>query len=198
VALARRLLAQSAHVAAASLKSGRIGDGEWVMLRDVLPKLRTLPIWLSDQTVSLEEIAALVRGFSETPPLGLVIVDYLQLVRAPESVKDRRLQVEHVSQGLKGLALAHRMPVLCLSSLSRPASGRGDRETRPTLDRLRESGELEHDADIVLFLHREFQQAKTEIIVAKNRDGRTGTAELLFRPEYVAFDEVASREDPDA
>lgn len=194
LALARRILAQAARVSASSIKSGRIGDGEWVLIRSTLPKLRTLPLWLTDQTVSLEEITTLVAGFVETPPIGLLIIDYLQLVRAPAAVKDRRLQVEHVSQGLKTLALARRIPVLCLSSLSRVSAEAKDK--RPTLDRLRESGELEHDADIVLFLHREFDQAETEVIVAKNRDGRTGSAKLLFRPEYVAFDEPSERPEP--
>lgn len=195
LALARRILAQAARVSASSLKSGRIGDGEWVLLRSTLPKLRTLPLWMTDQTITLADITTLVRGFAESPPLGLVIVDYLQLVRAPAEVKDRRLQVEHVSQGLKAMALERHLPVLCLSSLSRISADVKDK--RPTLDRLRESGELEHDADIVLFLHREFDQAETEVIVAKNRDGRTGTAHLLFRSEFVAFDEASERREPD-
>jgi replicative DNA helicase len=196
VALARRLLAQSARVSASALKSGRIGDGEWVLIRSTLPKLKTLPLWLTDQTVSLDEITTIVEGFADTPPLRLLIIDYLQLVRAPDTVRERRLQVEYVSQGLKALALAQGFPILCLSSLSRTSAE--TKEKRPTLDRLRESGELEHDADIVLFLHREFDKAETEVIVAKNRDGRTGTAHLLFRPEYVAFDEPSERPDPDA
>jgi replicative DNA helicase len=93
-----------------------------------------------------------------------------------------------VSQGLKSLAMSARLPVLCLSSLSRPEKGAGDR--RPVLADLRESGELEHDADIVLFLHRGFQQEETTLIVAKNRDGRVGETPLRFRPEFVAFEQA--------
>jgi replicative DNA helicase len=122
-------------------------------------------------------------------PLALLVVDYLQLIRAPREIKERRHQVEAISQGLKTLALQYRVPVLCLSSLSR-ASG-DDRNRPPTLSSLRESGELEHDADIILLLHRQYHEANTVCTVAKNRDGRLGTVNLLFRSDFVAFDEAA-------
>jgi replicative DNA helicase len=186
------MLAQAARVPAAALKSGRLGDGEWILVRDTLPKLKALPVWLTDRAVTLDEITTVVNGFAETPPLGLLVVDYLQLVRAPETIRDRRLQVEHVSQGLKELAVRHGIPVLCLSSLSRPPSEAKDK--RPTLASLRESGELEHDADVVLFLHREPHEAETDLIVAKNRDGRVGIVPLLFQAESVAFDPAPARE----
>jgi hypothetical protein len=185
-AITRRMVSQAARVSAASLRRGRLGDGEWVLLRDALPKLRGLPVWLTDQAVMLEEIQALVRGFAGPPPLGLVLVDYLQLVRGPQGVRDRRLEVEGVSRALKELAVERKVPIICLSSLARPADGR---ERRPTLASLRESGELEHDADVVLLLHRELGQAETECIVAKNRDGRVGIVRLRFLAESVGFEE---------
>jgi replicative DNA helicase len=119
--------------------------------------------------------------------IHLLIVDYLQLVTAPKEIRDRRLQVEHVSQGLKSLAMSSQVPVLCLSSLSRPPTGTNP---EPTLASLRESGELEHDADIVMFLHRK-DDATTLCIVAKNRDGATGVTSLVFKPEFVSFHEYA-------
>jgi replicative DNA helicase len=111
----------------------------------------------------------------------------------PDGIRDRRLQVEAVSQGLKELAMRARLPVLCASSLARPG---GDRERRPTLSDLRESGELEHGADIVIFLHRDMTSAGTELIVAKNRDGGVGIVTLSFHAQTVSFREVSPREDP--
>src|SRR5262249_10091203 len=150
LALTRRLVAQAARGAASSLRRARLTDQEWNGLHQTLPKLRGLPIWLTDQLVTAGEIQTLVRGFAGSVPLGLVVVDYLQLVRGP-SERDRRLEVEAVSQTLKTLAVERQIPILCLSSLARPVDRTA---TRPTLASLRESGELEHDADIVLLLHR--------------------------------------------
>lgn len=190
MALARRLLAQTARVSASSLKSGRIGDGEWIFINQALPKLRDLPLWLTDQAIHLEEIERIVERFTPSP--SMLIVDYLQLVRAPADIKDRRLQVEAVSQALKTLAVRRSIPVLCLSSLARLQGGS---DAEPILASLRESGELEHDADIVILLHRKRMAQETKCIVAKNRDGREGTTHLLFRAEHTAFEEASDRQE---
>jgi len=190
-ALARRMMSQEAQVSALSLRHGRLGGGEWELLRSALPALRALPIWLTDEAERIEEIGGLVRGWTATPPLGLVIVDYLQLVRAPREIRERRLQVEAVSQGLKALAVDAHIPVLCLSSLARAQEG--DKSRRPTMADLRESGELEHDADVILLLHRPPMEHQTEAIMAKVRDGAVGIATLTFHPETVRFTEVSER-----
>lgn len=190
-ALARRLMAQEAQVSALALRRGRLEPGELVLLRSALPGLRALPIWLTDEAERLEEIIGLARGFEKTPPLGLVIVDYLQLVRAPREIRERRHQVEAVSQALKALAVDASVPVICLSSLARATDG--DRSRRPTMADLRESGELEHDADVILLLHRPPMERATEGIVAKNRDGSVGLVSMLFHPETVRFTEVSER-----
>jgi len=190
LALARRMVAQDGRVEAARLKRGDFDLDAHTRVQASLQRLRGLPIWLTDEAVSLGEITALVAGWSGPVARGLLIVDYLQLVRAPAEIKERRFQVEAVSQALKTLAVQSQCPVLCLSSLSRPVEGR---DRRPTLASLRESGELEHDADIVLLLHREPGKTETECTVAKNRDGRTGTVMLTFRPEFVAFEEASGR-----
>jgi replicative DNA helicase len=188
-ALARRFIAQDARVDATALRTDRLAAGEQVLVREARRRLGTLPIWLTDAAVSLDEITGCVTAWPESP-LGLLLIDYLQLVRAPVGIRERRLQVEAVSQGLKTLALQARLPIVCLSSLSRPPDGR---DRKPTLSSLRESGELEHDADVVLLLHREFAEPETVCEVAKNRDGRVGVARLLFRAEWVAFDEASAR-----
>jgi replicative DNA helicase len=192
LALGRRLLVQEARVDAARVRGRRLSEEERGSVEEGLRRLRGLPVWLTDQAVSLRQITSLVAGWSASPHLDLLVVDYLQLVRAPRDIRERRLQVEALSQALKTLAVEHGLAVLCLSSLARTRDERG-RDRRPTLADLRESGELEPDADVVLLLHREVMQPETEVIVAKNRDGRVGIARLLFRAESVAFDEPSDR-----
>ncbi len=185
--LVRRFLSQTSRIPATTIKIGRFTPEQNTALLAAMGALTPLPMWLDDQILSVAEITQTVKDWTLSPPLGLLIVDYLQLVQAPRQIRDRRLQVEAVSQGLKTLAMQCQLPVLCLSSLSRPEKGSSP-DRRPGLADLRESGELEHDADIVLFLHRGFQEEETELIVAKNRDGRVGTTTLRFRPECVAFE----------
>jgi replicative DNA helicase len=189
--LMRRIIAQDSRIPASTIKSGFFTDAEYHVLTTSYGQLATLPLWLCDQALSLADIIRLVERWAFTPALGLVIVDYLQLVQAPREIRDRRLQVEAVSQGLKTLAMRCEVPVLCLSSLSRPEKGT---DRKPVMADLRESGELEHDADVILFLHRGFQEEETTLIVAKNRDGRVGETHLRFRPEYVAFDQAPEGE----
>lgn len=190
MALVRRLVAQDGKISASELRRNVVCVADMSRIAESFERLSGLDLWLTDEAVSLKDISQLVA----TPPppspaWGLVIVDYLQLVRSPDSVKDRRLQVEAVSQGLKGLALEHKLPVLCLTSLRRPQIN----GTRPTMADLRESGELEHDADIIILLHREPDEPGkppntiVECDVAKNRDGETGRRDLIFSPRYVSF-----------
>jgi len=190
LSLARRLVAQDGQIPASELRRNVVAYADMGRMSASFERLSGLDLWLTDEAVSLKDISQLV----DTPPAGrpawgLVIVDYLQLVRSPESVKDRRLQVEAVSQGLKGLALEHKIPVLCLTSLRRPQVN----GTRPTMADLRESGELEHDADIIILLHREPDEpgkppnTVVECNVAKNRDGETGQRDLIFSARYVSF-----------
>jgi replicative DNA helicase len=186
MSLARRILAQASRASAAGIKHGNPGDEGWARIHEALPTLSRLPVWLTDQVISISDIERVVRQWTG-PALGLLVVDYLQLVRTDPGIRDRRLQVEDVSQRLKTLAVAQRLPVLCLSSLSRPPKGTGT--TAPTIHDLRESGELEHDADTVILLHRAWQAADCTVAVVKNRDGRVGEVHLQFIPESVAFDD---------
>lgn len=182
-ALARRMIAQEGRIPASDLKLGRV---DRAAAASAASRLADLPIWISDSARSLADVA---RATDAVPGgAQLLICDYLQLIQAPREIRDRRLQVESVSQGLKALALARQVPILCLSSLSRPPSGSSP---EPSLASLRESGELEHDADIVAFLHRPSADDdganEVVLIVAKNRDGGIGRARLTFRPEFVSF-----------
>lgn len=191
LALARRLVAQDGRVRASALKRSTLNDAEqWNVERSV-ERMKACPLYFSDDAVSLEEIQVMVATMAAEAPLALVVVDYLQLIRAPREIRERRHQVEAISQGLKTLALQYRVPVLCLSSLSRASND--DRNKPPTLSSLRESGELEHDADVILLLHRQYHEEATTCTVAKNRDGRVGTVHLLFRSDFVAFDEASQQ-----
>jgi replicative DNA helicase len=187
LALSRRIVAQHARLPATALRRADLTPGQVVTLQEAVTALGGLPVWLTDEAVSITEIAGLLADWSAAVPLGLLIVDYLQLVRAPKEIRERRLQVEAVSQALKTLAQQVQVPVLALSSLSRPVDGK---DRRPTLASLRESGELEHDGDIVLLLHREPQAADTECIIAKARDGETSVVHLTFHAKFTAFDEA--------
>jgi replicative DNA helicase len=182
-ALARRMLAQEGRLAASKLK---LGIADKTAVAKTAARLADLPIWITDAARTLSDVADAIDSIAKG--VDLLIVDYLQLVQAPKEIRDRRLQVESVSQGLKAFALARALPVVCLSSLSRPQGGIS---SEPTLAPLRESGELEHDADIVIFLHRasgeDDESTEVVCIVAKNRDGETGRARLIFRPEWVSF-----------
>lgn len=184
--LIQRIIAQASRIPATTIRTGSLSQPEWHIYGTTRTALAALPIWMTDEAVSIEQIADLLSGWSAKPDPGLLIVDYLQLVRAPREIKERRLQVEHISQELKGLAVQYQLPVICMSSLSRAESNNRDR--KPQLSDLRESGELEHDADIILLMHRGFDQKETEIAIAKNRSGRVGLIRLEFTSDYLTFD----------
>jgi len=188
LAIIRRLVAQDARVRASTLKRSTLNASEEWSLQESLARLKGLPLFFTDDVVSLAEISALVAAVAAEAPLALIVIDYLQLIRAPLEIKERRHQVEAISQAIKTMAQQYKVPILCLSSLSRASND--DKNKPPTLASLRESGELEHDADVILLLHRAYQDEETACFVAKNRDGRLGTVNLLFRYEYVAFDEA--------
>ncbi|HUU97626.1 MAG TPA: DnaB-like helicase C-terminal domain-containing protein, partial [Phycisphaerae bacterium] len=147
--LARRMLAQEGRINASELKLGTMTDR--ALLDRTAEKLSCLPIWLTDAASSVAELLAVFRVLERADARPtLVIVDYLQLIRAPAEIRERRMQVDFVSGALKSkVAMANKVTVLCLSSLSRPQEGK---DKRPTMASLRESGQLEHDADTVMFL----------------------------------------------
>lgn len=186
LALARRMLAQEGRISASRLRQHQLFANEMSGFSVAMERLSALDLWITDEAHSLGEIVSLVASPPSGVPWKLLIVDYLQLVHAPSDVKDRRLQVEAVSQGLKDIATDYNMPVLVLSSLRRPAQG----NPRPTLADLRESGELEHDADIIMLLHRpdtEPTATMVECWIDKNRSGETGRVNFMFSREFVSF-----------
>ncbi len=183
-AIGRRILAQHARVSAMGLRRRDLVIDEWRHLTRAMEGLVDLPLWIDDTTRTLAGIRRLVRS----QDYRLVIVDYLQLVRSPEH-KDRRLEVSAISAGLKELAMRARCSVIALSSLTRLQTERGKPE-RPTMDKLKESGDVEADSDVVLLLHwPDTSQSERELIFAKVREGESGgpPVSLDFEPRYVKF-----------
>jgi replicative DNA helicase len=148
---------------------------------------------MTDRIASIAQIEALVRLARERHDVKLVVVDYLQLIRGPRGVTDKRLEVEAVSGQLKTLAQEHKIVVIALSAMSRRERGAGGR--RPTIADLRETGRLEHDADVILLGWRPDNTSReTELIIAKGRGVKTGTVELLFFGDTLTFREKSTRD----
>ena len=190
-----RVIAGDARVDLSRLRSGDLRAEDWSSLTRSLGRFNEQPLWIDD--TAAPSVAA-IRGKSRRIKarlggrLGLIVVDYLQLLNPARTGESRQVDVAEMSRGLKVLARELQTPVLALSQLSRALEQRADK--RPMLSDLRESGAIEQDADIVMFIHREeVYDADTpdvgigEIIVAKHRNGPTGTARLAFLPRYALF-----------
>jgi len=206
--LVQRMLCSEALVDLGRLLRGKLTDDDYVRLAQAAGHLNTAPVWIDDTgSISVLEMRAKARRLkSEQPDLGMIIIDYIQLMQgSPGSAENRQQEVSAISRGLKGLAKELGVPILALSQLSRAPEQRADH--RPQLSDLRESGSLEQDADLVMFLYRpeyyvaDKQEAaekgligKAELIIGKQRNGPTGTVELFFRKEATRFESYSHRE----
>ncbi len=188
--LATRILSTEALVDSHSLRSGRISGEDWVKLATSAGYLSTLPLFIDDTaSMTVQQMKAKLR---RTKNLGLVIIDYLQLMESTSKSDNRVVVISEITRQLKVMAKELNVPVILLSQLSRGVESRTDK--RPMLSDLRESGSIEQDADIVLFLYRDAYYNKestrqniSECIVAKNRHGETGTVELIWDGQYTRF-----------
>ena len=188
--LMSRLVAQTGAVTAGEMRRMNFQPDRLEMLGGAVKNLSELPIFMTDKLYKVEQVADVVAKSKAKENGLMVIIDYLQLMRAGENGAERRIQVETVSQELKKMALENDVPILCMSSLSRAFD---KKNPKPTTDSLRESGALEHDADVILLLHRGFQETQMECQVAKNRNGHTGSMNLVFEPEFLAFSYLEER-----
>jgi replicative DNA helicase len=206
--LVQRMLCSEALVDLGKLLRGRLSDDDYVRLAQAAGHLNTAPIWIDDSgALSVLEMRAKARRLkAEQPDLGLIVVDYLQLMNGGGGNQENRQQeVSAISRGLKGLAKELGVPIVSLSQLSRAPEQRADH--RPQLSDLRESGSLEQDADLVMFLYRpEYYvtqqeaaekglQGKAELIIGKQRNGPTGIVDLFFRKECTRFENFSKQED---
>ena len=200
-----RLLATESLMDNKKLATGRIaGEDEWGRVAMAAANLSQAKLYIDDNaTLSVADINAKCRRIDD---LGLIIIDYLQLMTSaggPTRASDNRQQiVSDISRSLKLMAKELNVPVICASQLSRANESRAATQRRPMLSDLRESGAIEQDADIVIFIHRDSYYDEdtdspnlAECIVAKNRHGETGTVELEWRPEFTVFRSLAYRDD---
>ncbi len=187
-AMLRRMLAQESGVKGRALRDGKLVEPEWVCVEEAAKRLVKMPLFLTSEIVTVDQLAVTLANTADD--LGLVIVDYLQLLRGPADMRaNQRASIEYVSEELKNLSVKHNIPMLVLSSLTRPPRDAGNR-WRPILQDLRESGELEHDADNVLFLHWDRETNIRELIVAKQREGELGTPIKLVLTDHLTFEAV--------
>lgn len=194
--LVDRLLAAESRVDSWQLRTGRLKqDEDFTRLRDALDKLSNAPIYIDDNPGSnITQIRSSARKMKAENDLDLIIVDYLQLMVPRKDTDSMVQQVTEISRSLKGLARELEVPVLALSQLSRAVEQRGG---KPRLSDLRDSGSIEQDADVVLFIHREDKNNEeserkniAEIIIAKHRNGPTGQVDLFFDEKRVSFTTV--------
>ena len=190
--LASRFLSSQALIESQKLKTGNLDEDDWVKIARASGVLAGLNIYVDDNpAITVAEIKAKCRRLGDE--LGLIVIDYLQLMHVGGRHMDNRVQeVAEISRSLKIMAKELNVPVVCLSQLSRASEQRSDK--RPMLSDLRESGAIEQDADIVMFIYRDDyyddeseNKNIAEIIIAKNRHGATGTIELQWVGQYTTF-----------
>ena len=186
--LVDRLLVNQADIDAWKLKTGKLDEKDYDRLSHAMGQLAEAPIFIDDTPgASLSEIRTKARRLQSEHGLRLIVVDYLQLIQVKSYADNRVQQVSEISQGLKNLARELKVPVFALSQLNRSFESRGIK--RPELADLRESGAIEQDADVVMFIYREdpdnLEMVKLDI--KKHRNGPTGEIDLIFRPDRVRF-----------
>ena len=196
--LVMRLLCSEARVDNAKVRAGYLGERDFPRLAMAAGRLAEAPIFIDDTPgLNVLELRAKARRLKREHDLGVVIVDYLQLMRGLDKKQENRVQeLAEISQGLKALAKELRVPVVALSQLNRQVETRGDK--RPIMSDIRESGSIEQDADVILFLYRDemyhpdsADEGTAEIIIGKQRNGPIGTVRLAFRSEYTRFENLA-------
>ncbi|HTZ09933.1 MAG TPA: replicative DNA helicase, partial [Acidimicrobiales bacterium] len=193
--LTQRMLCSEAAVDATRMRNGRLLESDWPKISGAIGRLGDAPIYIDDNpNLTVMDIRAKARRLKAREGLGLVVVDYLQLMsgHAKSRAENRQVEVSEISRGLKVLARELDIPVIALSQLSRNLEMRQDK--RPVLADLRESGSIEQDADVVLFIYRDeiynpdpTVRGKAEVIIAKHRNGPTGMTELAFVDRYTRF-----------
>jgi len=195
--LTQRLLCSEARVDANRMRTGKLHEADWPKIGNAISRMSEAPIFIDDNpNLTVMDIRARARRLKSREGLGLVVVDYLQLMTGRHGAESRQVEVSEISRGLKILARELEVPVVALSQLSRTLESRQDK--RPILADLRESGSIEQDADVVLFIYRDeiynpesADRGSAEIIVAKHRNGPTGVTRLAFLDHHTRFANMA-------
>ena len=196
-----RLLCSQARVDSSKVRTGYLASSDWPKVHEAGARLSEAKMFIDDSAaLSVLDVRARARRLAAEQPLGLIIIDYLQLMQGRGSAESRQLEVSDISRGLKALAKELNVPIIALSQLSRAVESRTDK--RPLLSDLRESGSIEQDADVVMFIYRDFvynpetdDPGKTEILVRKQRNGPIGDVRLHFESQFTRFFDRAERND---
>jgi replicative DNA helicase len=215
--LASRLLSSEARVDVSRIRNGQIRGEDWSKLTEAAAMLGRLPFWIDDTpAISLLDLRAKIRRLKadiarergdapRAERLGVVIIDYLQLMTGRRDAGSREQEISEISRGLKQLAKEMHLAVIALSQLNRSVETRASKDKRPQLSDLRESGAIEQDADTIIFIYRDeyynrdsLEQGRAEVIVAKQRNGPTGTVKVRFEASCTRFDNLAAEDyEPD-
>ncbi len=200
--LAFRLLASEARVDSQRMRKGFLGEMDWPKLTEAAGRLSEAAMYIDDTpAITVLEMKAKSRRLKADKDLGLIVVDYIQLMRGGSSRDSREQEISEISRSLKALAKELQVPVIALSQLNRKVEDRPNR--RPQMADLRESGAIEQDADVIAFIYRDEvynkaddnpEKGKAEIIIGKQRNGPTGTVKLAFLNQFTTFENLAPME----
>ena len=196
--LALRLISSVGRINATRLRTGQLEDEDWSRVTSAIRMLREAKIFIDDTpALSPEALRSKARRLKREHDLGLIVIDYLQLMAVPGNQENRATEISEISRSLKGLAKELNVPVIALSQLNRSLETRTDK--RPVMADLRESGAIEQDADVIVFIYRDEYYNKenspdkglAEVIIGKQRNGPTGSIKLKFFGEYTRFDNLS-------
>jgi len=196
--LAMRMMASLGRINAHKVRTGKLDDDDWPRLTHAIGLLAETPMFIDDTpALTPLELRARARRLKREHGLGLIVVDYLQLMQAPESSENRATEISGITRALKGLAKELNVPIMALSQLNRSLEQRPNK--RPVMSDLRESGAIEQDADVIIFIYRDEvynedspDKGTAEIIIGKQRNGPTGKVKLTFLGEYTRFENFIS------
>ncbi len=201
VQLTLRLLSSLGRINQQSLRSGKLADEEWPRITSAMTLLSEARMFIDDTpALSPSDLRARARRLKRSHDLGLIVIDYLQLMQVPGNQENRATEIAEISRSLKALAKELNVPVIALSQLNRGLESRNDK--RPQMSDLRESGAIEQDADVIVFIYRDEYYDKesadkgiAEIIIGKQRNGPTGTVKLTFLGQFTKFESYARDSD---
>ena len=204
VQLCKRLISSVGRIDAQKMRRGRFNDADWARYTETVSLMSQAPFYIDDTgNLSVNELRSRARRLArKTGGLSLIVVDYLQLMRgsSKSSMENRATEISEISRGLKGLAREMEVPIIALSQLNRGVDARADK--RPMMSDLRESGAIEQDADIIMFIYRDWVYNKetgdpnlAEIIIGKQRNGPTGVINMRFDGQFTRFDNLAEEGD---
>ena len=195
--LLMRMLCAWGKVDVSRMRRNFLSDEDWIALGEAFEAFSDAPIYIDDTpALSILELRARTRRLFKEKKIGLVVIDYLQLMRASRRIDSREQEISDISRNLKAMAKELNVPVIALAQLNRKVEERSNKQ--PMLSDLRESGAIEQDADVIMFIYREAAYLKAserppidqaEIIIGKQRNGPVGTVNLVYAPAYTAFEE---------